>query len=167
MLFVPDPAVEAEISRLEELPLNRLRILWRERLGAVPNTRVPTSCVGAWRTSCRSARMAACDQMFANALANFIRRSRPTQTTPRKRAKGSSPAPSLRENGRALLIRLAFWKTASNIPESTISRSRRSLSALPARNGRGPRSSACEGLAGNAAVAPMRGLHAQVFGRGT
>ena len=39
MLFVPDPAVEAEIFRLEELPLNRLRILWRERLGVVPNTR--------------------------------------------------------------------------------------------------------------------------------
>lgn len=91
MLFVPDPAVEAEISRLEELPLNRPRILWRERLGAVPNSRVPTSCVGAWRTSCRSARMAAWDQMFADALANFIMRSRPTQTTPPQTSQRLKP----------------------------------------------------------------------------
>jgi hypothetical protein len=36
MAFVPDPAVEAEISELEKLPLKGLRDLWRERLGVVP-----------------------------------------------------------------------------------------------------------------------------------
>ena len=56
MLFVPDPAVEAEISRLEELPLNRLRYCGEKGLVLFPSARVPTSCVGAWRTSCRSAR---------------------------------------------------------------------------------------------------------------
>ena len=36
MAFAPDPAVEAEISGLEDLPLKGLRELWRERLGVVP-----------------------------------------------------------------------------------------------------------------------------------
>jgi hypothetical protein len=36
MTFVPDPAVEAEISELEGLALKGLRELWRERLGVVP-----------------------------------------------------------------------------------------------------------------------------------
>jgi len=36
MAFVPDPAVEAEIARLEGLHLEGLRELWRERLGVVP-----------------------------------------------------------------------------------------------------------------------------------
>ena len=33
---MPDPAVEAEISELEGLPLDGLRNLWKERLGVVP-----------------------------------------------------------------------------------------------------------------------------------
>jgi len=36
MVFAPDPAVEAEISALEKLPLKGLRELWRARLGRVP-----------------------------------------------------------------------------------------------------------------------------------
>ena len=36
MTFVPDPTVEAELSQLERLPLGGLRILWREKLGAIP-----------------------------------------------------------------------------------------------------------------------------------
>jgi len=35
--------------------------------------------------------MAACDQMFADALANFIRRSRPTQTTPPQASQSLKP----------------------------------------------------------------------------
>jgi hypothetical protein len=34
--FVPDPTLEAEISRIENLSLNQLRELWRVRIGAVP-----------------------------------------------------------------------------------------------------------------------------------
>ncbi len=36
MIFVPDPAVEAELSHLERLPLDGLRILWREKIGEIP-----------------------------------------------------------------------------------------------------------------------------------
>jgi hypothetical protein len=36
MVFVPDPAVEAEISELEGMALKGLRDLWRVRLGVVP-----------------------------------------------------------------------------------------------------------------------------------
>ena len=36
MAFVPDPAVETEISQLEGLSLEKLRDTWRARLGRVP-----------------------------------------------------------------------------------------------------------------------------------
>lgn len=36
MSFIPDPAVEAEISELETLPLQSLKALWKKRLGVVP-----------------------------------------------------------------------------------------------------------------------------------
>lgn len=36
MVFIPDPAVEAEIAGLEEMPLEGLRRLWRERFGGAP-----------------------------------------------------------------------------------------------------------------------------------
>ncbi len=36
MSFSPDPVVEAELSRLENLHLGQLRALWRERIGIVP-----------------------------------------------------------------------------------------------------------------------------------
>lgn len=36
MSYTPDPALEAEIARLDGLVLTELRELWAERLGAVP-----------------------------------------------------------------------------------------------------------------------------------
>ena len=36
MAYTPDPALEAEIARLDDLGLSELRELWAERLGPVP-----------------------------------------------------------------------------------------------------------------------------------
>ena len=36
MTFVPDPAVEAELSKLEVLPLVGLKALWKEKFGVAP-----------------------------------------------------------------------------------------------------------------------------------